>query len=152
MDMINQLSVAEKCVAGGALLMFVASFLPWWHWSSGLPGLGSYSRGGWGDPGSTWSVLAILISLFLGGADIAQRLGNMTMPNLGNYTWGQAFGAGGALIVLFMLLKAWRISAAPAGGFGIGFFLGVVATAIIGYGCYLMYNADKGTGIPFMKR
>src|SRR5438874_11347469 len=92
MDMINQLSLGEKCVAGGAILMLIASFFAWWHYSvptelRGFPG-GGASYSGWGAPGSIWSTLAILVSLFLGAAVLAQRLGNMTMPNLGQITWG----------------------------------------------------------------
>src|SRR5438093_13404175 len=80
MDMISQLSVAEKCVAGGAILILIASFFPWWHYSipaefRGIPGARGASTTGWGAPGSLWSTLAILVSLFLGGAVIAQRLG-----------------------------------------------------------------------------
>jgi hypothetical protein len=50
-----------------------------------------------------------------------------------------------------MLLKAWRIMAVEAGGFGIGFFLGVIATAAIAYGGYLLYSADKGGGFASLR-
>ena len=157
MDMINQLSLAEKCVAGGAILMFVTGFLPWWHYSvpaevRALGAFGSSSSSGWGDPGSIWSTLAILVSLFLGGAVLAQRLGNMTLPSLGTTTWGQAFGGGAAAVVVLMLLKAWRISAFPEGGFGLGYLVALVATGVLAYGCYLLYSADKGTGLPFGRK
>jgi hypothetical protein len=62
-----------------------------------------------------------------------------------NVTWGQVWGGGAAAIVVLMLLKAWRILAVPAGGFGIGFFIGVVATAMIAYGGYMLYTAEKRT-------
>jgi hypothetical protein len=55
------------------------------------------------------------------------------------------WGGGAAAVVVLMLLKAWRIQAAPYGGFGIGFFIAVVATVAIAYGGYMQYAAEKGT-------
>src|SRR5438105_652186 len=122
MEKVNTLSLGEKLVAGGGILMLIASFLPWWHYSESII---SISRNGWGLPGSFWSVLAILISLALAAVIIAIRFGNVKMPDLPeNVTWGKVFGGAGGALIILMLLKAWRITAAPAGSFGIGFFIG----------------------------
>jgi hypothetical protein len=58
-------------------------------------------------------------------------------------TWAQIWGGGAAAVVVLVLLKAWRIQAAPIGGFGIGFFLGVIAAAAIAYGGYMLYTEQK---------
>ena len=49
------------------------------------------------------------------------------------------YAYGGALLWTFLF-------------FGIGYFIGLIAAAILAYGCYLLYSADKGTGMPFMRR
>jgi hypothetical protein len=142
--------MGEKAVAGGGILMLIASFFDWWHYSS----LGfDVGEGGWGEPASIWSILAILISIVLAGIVLATRFGNMKMPDLPQgVTWGMVYGGGAALVVLFMLLKAWRISAVEVGGFGIGFWIGVVAAAAIAYGGYVLYSADKGAGFSSFRR
>jgi hypothetical protein len=144
-DKINLLSTPEKAIAGGGVVMLIASFLDWWHYS--VSGFGSVGEGGWGSPGSIWSVLAILISIVLAGIIVATRLGNVQMPALPEgVTWGKVWGGGAAAVVVFMLLKAWRITDVPAGGFGIGFFLGVIGTAAIAYGGYMLYSQEKAGG------
>jgi len=125
--------------------MFIASFFDWWHFS--LDNLGEGASAGydaWGDPGSIWSTLAVVVSIILAGIIIATRLGKVQMPALPpNWTWGQVWGGGGATVVVLMLLKAWRILAYPYGGFGIGFWIGAFAAVAIAYGGYLLYNAEK---------
>src|SRR5215211_2347038 len=119
------MSTGEKLVAGGGILMLIASIFDWWHASLGVISVG---QNGWEAPGGIWSILAILVSLILAGIVIALRLGNMRMPDLPeNVTWGKIFAAGGAIVLILMLLKAWRITAAPVGGFGIGFFIALIA-------------------------
>ena len=142
MDKINEMSTAEKAIAGGGVLMLIASFLDWWRASS----LGfSVGESAWGAPGSIWGVLLVLVSLVLAGIVLGTRLGNMQMPALPQgVTNGILFGGGAALVVVLLLLKAWRILDVPIGSFGIGFYLGLVATAAIAYGGYMIYTEEKG--------
>jgi len=136
------LSTPEKAIAGGGVLMLIASFFDWFH--ANVAGIVSVGRSGWGAPGDLWSILAILISLALAAAVLAPKLGNMALPALPeNVTWGIVYGGGAAAVVVLMLLKAWRILAAPIGGFGIGFFVAVIATAAIAYGGYMIYSEEK---------
>jgi len=157
MDMVNQLSLGEKLVAGGGVLMLIASLLPWYKVTvaSGIPGYAaSGSTSGWGAPGSIWSLLAILLSIAMAGIVGATKFANVQMPALPQgVTWGRVWGGGAAAIVVLMLLKAWRLMSVdiPPGlgisdGFGFGFFIGIVATAAIAYGGYLLYSADRGGG------
>jgi hypothetical protein len=157
MAKIQALSLGEKLVGGGSLLMIVACLIfKWVKVKVGVAGIASssVSRTALGDPASIWGWLAFLVAIILAGIIIA-RVMNMNMPALpSNLTWGQVFGAGAALEVLFVLLKAWRIQAIDLGAcgdacsksFGIGFFLGVIAAAAIAYGGYLLYSEDKGAG------
>jgi hypothetical protein len=140
-DKINTLSMPEKAIAGGGILMLIASILDWYHYSEGPF---SFGESGWGSPGSIWGILAILISIALAGVVIATKFGNVQMPALPQgVTWSMVWGGGAAAVVVLMLLKAWRIMDVPVGGFGIGFFLGVIAAAAIAYGGYMMYSEEK---------
>ena len=141
-EKLMALSTPEKAIAGGGVLMLIASFFDWFH--ANFEGIVSVGRSGWGAPGSIWSVLAILISLALAAAVLVPRLGNVMLPALPeNVTWGKVFGGGAAAIVVLILLKAWRIMDVPIGGFGIGFFIAIVATAAIAYGGYMIYSEEK---------
>jgi hypothetical protein len=142
-DKINALSIPEKAIVGGGVLMLIASlFLDWYHVS--FEGFGGGGTTGTGAPGGIWGILVLLISIALAGVVVATKLGNVTMPALPEgVTWGMVWGGGAAAVVVFMILKAWRISAVPIGGFGIGFFLGVIATAAIAYGGYMLWTEEK---------
>ncbi len=145
MDRINQLSNGDKLISGGAGLMLVASFFDWYHLS--IAGFGSAGYGGWGAPGSIWSVLAILLSLGMAGIVFAIKFGNVKMPDLPQgWTWPKAGAAAAGALVVLMILKAWRITAVPVGGFGVGFFLAVIATVAIAAGGYLLYTEEKAGG------
>ncbi len=141
-EKLKALSLPEKLIAGGGVLMFIAGFFPWWSWSE----LGfSASEGGWGQPGSIWSVLVILISLVLAGIVLARALGNVALPDLGpSLTWPKVFAGAGVAIVVLMLLKLWRIMDVPAGGMGWGFFVAIIAAALVVAGCFLMYQEMEG--------
>jgi hypothetical protein len=157
LEKIKAMTLAEKLISGGGVLMLIASFFDWWHYNA-ADDLGpagelaeafgqSLSTGssGWGAPGSLWSVLVILICIGLAALVLAIKVGNVQMPALPEgVTWGKVFGGAAVAIVLFMLLKFWRILDAPVGGMGIGFFIGLVAAVIVVYGCYLVYSEEKG--------
>jgi hypothetical protein len=144
-DKLNELSTPEKAIAGGGVLMLIASFFDWWHYS--VSGFGSVGESGWGKPGEFWGIIAILLAIALAGVVLSTRLGNVQMPALPQgVTWGQVWGGGAAALVVLMLLKAWRITAAPIGGFGLGFFIGVIAAAAIAYGGYMLYTEEKARG------
>lgn len=140
MERINELSTSEKLLAGGGVLMLIASFLPWYSFSAGPF---DFTRSGWQAPGSIWSVLAILLCLAMGAVVIAQRFGNVQLPDLGSITWAQAFGGASAAVVVLMLLKAWRILAVDAGGFGWGFIIALIAAGAVVTGGYLRYTEEQ---------
>jgi hypothetical protein len=161
-EKLNQLSLGEKLLLGGAVVIFIASFFNWAEASVTVAGFGTQSDGGsgWSSPGSLWSVLAILIAVILAGALAALRFGDVTLPALpSGVSWGMVYAAGAALVILFMLLKAWRISALPgcgdAGdldgfdcsvGFAIGYWIALIGAVIFAAGGYMLYTADKGEG------
>jgi hypothetical protein len=141
MDKIKVLSTGEKLIGGGAIVMFIASFLPWYKVSFDIGEIsGSISRNGWESPGAIWSVLAVLLALALAGSIVAAKLGNMRLPDLGSgLTWGIVYLGGGGLVALFILIKLINESSSLS----FGFFIGIVAAVAIAAGGYLLYSEEK---------
>ena len=145
MEYWNKLTMGQKLVLGGALLMLIASFLPWYKVSFGFEELGisgSVSRNGWQSPGALWSILALLISLAFAGVIIAKEFGNVQLPDLGQITWGQAALGAGGLVALCVIIKLINESS----HLSIGFFLGIIAAAAIAAGGYFRYTEEQGAG------
>lgn len=144
MDKLNQLSLGEKLIVAGGVLMLIVSILPWYHVSFGVAGIASVSvsRNGWESPGAIWSVLAILVSVVLAGSIIAVKFGNVALPNLGTVTWGQAYLAGGGLVVLLLVIKFINQSSYLS----FGFYIGFISALAIAAGGWLLYSEEK-TGV-----
>ncbi len=141
---LKSMSLGEQLIGGGAVLMFIASFMPWWSVSVGPI---SASKDGWGAPGSFWSLVAILISLALLAVVLVQNLTEIKMPDLPqNFTWGRVYGGAAGVIVVLMLLKFWRVEATPIGGVGWGFFIAVIAAVAIAAGGFKLFSEEKAGG------
>jgi len=140
LDKINQMTLGEKLAVGGAALMLIASFLPWY--SVDLGEFGSFSRSGWQSPGAIWSVLAVIISVGFAGVIVARKFGNVQLPDLGQFTWGQAALAAGGAVALCIIIKLVSESSSMA----FGFFLGIIAAAAVAAGGYLRYTEEQGAG------
>jgi hypothetical protein len=145
MEYWNKLTMGQKLVLGGALVMLIASILPWYKVSFDLGPLGSssVSRNGWQSPGAIWSILAVLISLGFAGLIVAKEFGNVTLPDLGGFTWGQAALAAGALVALCIVIKLINESS----HLSIGFFVGIIAAAAVAAGGYFRYTEEGAGGV-----
>ncbi len=142
MDKINELSLGEKLIGGGAVLLLIASFLPWYKVTVSFGGFSeSFSANGWEDPGALWSILALLIGLAMAVAVLGPKLGNMQLPALGSVTWGQALLGAGAVALAFIIIKFLDESSSIS----YGFFLGFIAAVALAAGGYLLYTEEKGT-------
>lgn len=146
MDKLRQLAVAEQATVGGAVLLLVASFLPW-HRACidfGVEEL-CFSANGWESPSTPWSILAVLIGLAMGTVIVLQKLAGVTLPErLGTLSWGQVHMTGGiavaALIVIKLLDESSKLS--------YGFYLGLVATALLVYGGVMIGRGALASSIP----
>jgi hypothetical protein len=142
MDKLNELSTGEKLIAGGGVVMLIASFLPWYHVSVSVGGFSaSASANGWDNPGSLFSILAVIIGVVMAGAVLGPKLGNMQLPDLGSITWPQAFMGGGVAALVLVVIKFLNESSSIS----YGFFLGFLAAIALAAGGYMMYTEEKGT-------
>jgi hypothetical protein len=141
MEKVNALSLPEKLISGGGILMLIASFLPWYKYDFGIEEFASISvsRNGWESPGAIWSVLAVIIAVVMVAAVLGPKFANMKLPDLGKYTLGQALLAAGVACAVLVLLKL--ISESSYLSFG--FYLGIIAAAALAAGGYLTYSEEK---------
>ena len=95
---LNKLTTSDRLIAGGGLLLFIGSFLPWF----GIEGF-SGSGSGW-DVGFLWGGIPALLGLACAAVILATKLGDVKLPDL-PITWGQAILGAAALSALLVLLK-----------------------------------------------
>ena len=142
MDRINALSMGEKLVVAGGVVMLIASFLPWYKYDFGLDGIAdiSISRNGWQSPGALWSLIATIIGAAMAGSILAAKFGNMRLPALSNnLTWGTLYLAGGGIVAVCVVLKLINESSYLS----FGFYLGILAAIALAAGGYLLYSEEK---------
>jgi hypothetical protein len=144
MDMVNQLSIGQKLIAGGGIALLIFSFLPWHHYSfgslTGIPGVpGSINRSAWQSPDAIWSLLAVLLGVAMVVAVLGPAFANLQLPNLGSVTWGQAMLGAGAAVLILVIVKFL----AHSGSLGFGFYLGFIASVVIAAGGYLLYSEER---------
>lgn len=136
---LSKLTTSDKIVAGSGILLFIASFLPWF----GIDGF-SGSGNGW-DVGFFWGGIPALLGLAAAGIVLASKLADVTLPDL-PIPWGQAFlgiGVLAALIVLLKLLLGYEVC-----GFGAcvdfdrkwGLFLASLAAIGLAAGGFLKFQ------------
>ena len=139
---LSKLTTSDKVIAGSGIVLFIASFLPWFKLD--FPG-GTVTANGW-DVGFFWAGIPGLLGLAAAGAILASKLGDAKLPEL-PIGWGQAFliaGAVSAAIVLLKLImgedfvdRAW------------GLFLASIAAVAFAAGGYLKFQEEKsGTSGP----
>jgi hypothetical protein len=73
---LKQVSRNDKGLIGAGIVVFIASFLPYWGWSG--KGLGSYSTSAW----TGYAVLGLLLLFIAAGLSAARVVGNANLPKL----------------------------------------------------------------------
>jgi hypothetical protein len=140
LEYVNKLTSGQKLIVGSGILMFIASFLPWHKYDFGIV---TENRSAWQSPDTIWSLLAVLISIAMVGVVLAVVFGNVTLPDLGQFTWGQAALASGALTLVLVIIKFL----ATTNHLGFGFFLGFIAAVGLAAGGYLRYTEEGAGGV-----
>ncbi len=148
MEYVNKLTTGQRVIAAFGVLMFIDSFLPWYKYSGGNSSVAAAiaaagfrtSSNAWQSPyGSIWSILAVLIAMGMVGVVVAVVFGNVKLPDLGQFTWGQAALAAGGLVLLLVVIKFLGHS----GNLGIGFIIGFIAAVGLAGGGYLRYTEEQ---------
>lgn len=137
-------SVGEKIILAAALLLLIASFLPWYSFDLGVAGV-SIDRSGWQSPGALWSMLAVLVGLAMATVILVKLFASAgTLPdNVGGITWPKIMLGAGVFAVLLILIKLVNESSYMA----IGFFLGIICVIALAVGGFFMFREEQGNPI-----
>lgn len=144
MDKFQALSLGEKVILVAGVVLLIASFLPWYRIDLGP--FGDVSRNGWQSPGAFWSIIAVFIGLAMSGVVAAKTFSAIELPSeIGGQSWARINLGGGAITLLFLIIKFINENSYLSFGFYIGF---IAALALAGGG--LMMFRDEGGTIPGM--
>lgn len=133
----SKLSQNNMIAAGGGVVAFIASILPWYSVDFGL---GSVSTSAWGSGIAAW--LGCLLALAAGVLIALKAMGQST-PEVGGLKTEQLamiLAALGALLILLRWLTATDFTA-------FGLYLGLIASIATAAGAFLS-GKDVGVGIP----
>ena len=145
---LSKLSRTDRIIAGSGIVLFIASFLPWFEVSA--EGVGSNDGNGW-DVGFIWGGIPALLGLLLAGIVLATKLGSAKMPDL-PIPLGQAMLAAGVLAALLVVIKLLVGEDTP-NTFGFveidvsrawGLFVATIAALGLAFGGYLAFKEESG--------
>jgi len=141
-ESIQKMPLGEKIIVPAAVVLFIDSFLPWYHVSVSLGVLGSVSvnRSGWQSPGAIWSILAMLLGLVMAAIIVVSRFTTMQMPALpSGVTWARVQLGLGIAAAVCVLLKIVDESI----HMGFGFFIGIICVAALVVGGGLLFQTER---------
>ncbi len=144
MQKFQALSLGEKIILVAGVVLFICGFLPWYSIDFGPF---SATRNGWQSPGAFWSIIAVVIGLAMSGVITVKTFTDMKLPaDIGGQSWARIHLAGGAIALLFIIIKFINEN----DFLGFGFYLGFLAAAALAAGGALMFRDEGGTlpGMP----
>lgn len=119
---MNQMTTAQKMGVGGAVLLLIASFLPWYS-------VGEFSIKGWDSGFLAWG--GVLLGVAAGAILLMKALGKKDVQAGGLAAEQIAVALAVASLVLIVLRFITESSFSSY-----GLYLGIVAAAITAYGCF----------------
>jgi hypothetical protein len=133
-----KLSLSDKLILGGAALLTIAMFLPWFKFEF----FGSSITANGFDVGFLWATLPWLLGLAMAGVIVMSNLKpDQELPEL-PVPYGQANliagGVAAGLIVLKLLIGESELDRS------FGLFLAVIAGGGLAYGGFLKKGEDEG--------
>lgn len=144
---LDKLTTSDKVIAGGAIVLFLAQFFPWFEVS--VSGFGSATGNGF-DIGFLWGTFPMLLGLvMLAHVAITAFSPDTKLPDL-PATWGQVhLGLGGLAAFLVVLKLLIGEDADGAAAFGVdvtrsfGIFLAAAAAIALAVGGYLKFQEER---------
>ena len=138
-EKFQALAIGEKIILIAGAVLFVAGFLPWY--SISVEPFGTFSRSGWQSPGAFWSIIPIFVGLAMVGVATLKAFTEVALPDgIAGQSWAKVHLAGGALALLFVIIKFINENSY----LGFGFYLGFLAAAALAVGGFLMYREEGG--------
>ena len=133
---LSKLSTSDKVIAGSGIVLFIASFLPWFKISAfGF----TAEANGW-DVGFFWAGIPALLGAISAGIVLATKLGSMEMPKM-QVSSGQAMLIAGAvaagIVVLKLLIGEDHVDRAW------GLYLATLSAVGLLAGGYLAFQEEK---------
>jgi hypothetical protein len=138
---LNKLTMPEKLISGSAIVLFIASFLPWFKISF----LGSDITGNGWDVGFFWGGIPTILGLVMLAHIVLTKLAsNVSVPDL---PWARIHLIAGivaaAIVVLKLLMGHSEIGVDFDRAFGL--FLAALAAIGLAVGGFLYYKEHEGT-------
>jgi hypothetical protein len=138
---LARVPTADKILLGGALLLFIDTFLPWQRVCIGLLGI-CPSANAWGGSGAFAGVLVGLFTLLLLIGEVMLVAGVAMPPNVPVSTLLAGLTAGTVLLTIIKFL----IVIGKAGSYGA--WIGLVLAVAIAYGGYMKMQGEKASSSP----
>lgn len=150
---ISKVKGNDRFIAGGAVLLLVLSFFPWYSVSA--KGLGGF---GGSNSGSLWDVygilkLALFLALAAGAVVVARLMGALDDVNLPAGVNLITLGLSGLATLIFLLRLFGAYDSAGSGAFKVsahpafGWYLGLLVSAGMTYFAFLNFKAS-GEQLP----
>lgn len=138
---INKLSTSEKIISVSAIVLLIASFLPWFK----IDFLGSSASGNGWDVGFLWGGIPTLLGLvMLAHVAISNFAENVSLPDL---PWPRVHMIAGIVAAALVVLKL--LMGHEEAGFdfdrGFGLFLAAIAALGLAAGGFLYNKEHSGT-------
>jgi hypothetical protein len=152
----SKLKTSDWLIGGGGIVLFIASFLPWFKVSVSCGGVGfggSATGNGW-DVGFLWAGVPVILGLaMVAYVAIKAFAPDTNLPDL-PIPWSQALLGAGALATLLILIKLLIGEDGGGSGFGcsvdvsrsFGLFLAFLASAAMTAGAFLKFQEEKAGG------
>lgn len=141
---LNKLTMGDKIVAGTGIVLIIGLFAFPWHSFPGVSndfvsvGGGSFSA--MSTHNTFWAVLALILTLALVGVVLAQKLGNVELPDL-PVPWNDAKFYAAVAVLALLLLKLITETTS----LGWGAWVNILLAGGMAYGGFLIKQEGAGT-------
>ena len=139
---LNKLTMGDKIVAGAGIVLIIGLFAFPWHnieFDFGFGAAASETRSAIESPNGFWGVLALLLALVLVGVVLAEKLGNVNLPDL-PIPWNDAKFYAAIAILALLVIKL----VVETDFLGWGAWINLLLAAGIAYGGFLIKKEGAG--------